>query len=285
MVTRIHYRESGVEYVLQYNASTDTIELKKNKYTLIGGIPNYFRDEWGTYVYEMVVFKETLLASRPPSHLSTDQYPLTELTTEEQAVIYEFEEIADINLQLTLESINRHRMALMAEIARATEGLNLRLLVSATIRLADSYSNQLGLWLSENILHFSPDPDRYPPRYANGQLQSTEEPQPTDEPAIPQETPSINTEGLTEEEIQENSEFIQRLLQDETISALDTPSSEKPNSNKASIDDLLREIDETLEEPVSDDETVRAAPAHRFEIPASMLASLWRQANDEDDET
>ena len=240
MVARIHYRESGVEYVLQYNSETDTIEFRKNTYTLIGGIPNYFRDEWGTYVYEMEIFKETLLASRPPSHLSTDQYPLTELTTEEQAVIYEFEEIADINLQLTLESINRHRMALMAEITRATEGLDLRLLVSATTRLADSYSNQLGLWLSENILHFSPAPDRYPPRYANCQLQGTEAPPPTDEPPISQEPPSID------------------------------------------LDDLLQEIDEVLDEPTNDDDTVRAAPSHRFEIPAETMSELWKNAKKSD---
>lgn len=43
MVTRIHYTKHGIEYVLQYDSTTDTIELRKNRYTLIGGIPNYFR--------------------------------------------------------------------------------------------------------------------------------------------------------------------------------------------------------------------------------------------------
>ena len=44
MVARIHHTKNGTEYVLQYNSKTDTIESRENRLTLIGGVPNYFRD-------------------------------------------------------------------------------------------------------------------------------------------------------------------------------------------------------------------------------------------------
>ena len=75
MVARIHHTKNGTEYVLQYKSRTDTIELRINRYTLIGGIPNYFRHEWGTYVRGMDFFKGTVLNNRPFSGLCPHPYP------------------------------------------------------------------------------------------------------------------------------------------------------------------------------------------------------------------
>ena len=108
MVARIHHRKHGVEYVLQYDSRADRIELRKNRYTLIGGIPNYFRHEWGTYVREMDFFKGTVLNHRPISGLCPHPYPLPKLSDAEKASIHEFEKIAGVNLLLTPESVQRH---------------------------------------------------------------------------------------------------------------------------------------------------------------------------------
>ena len=119
MVARIHHRKAGVEYVLQYNSRTDSIELRKNRYTLIGGIPNYFRHEWGTYVREMDFFKGTVLNHRPFSGLCPHPYPLPKLSDAEKDTLHEFEKIGGVNLLLTLESIQRHLQSLTEGAANA----------------------------------------------------------------------------------------------------------------------------------------------------------------------
>ena len=115
MVARIHHRKAGIEYVLQYKSRTDSIELRINRYTLIGGIPNYFRHEWGTYVREMDFFKRAVLNHRPTSGLCPHPYPRPKLSDAEKDALHEFEKIAGVNLLLTPESVSRHRMSLMAE--------------------------------------------------------------------------------------------------------------------------------------------------------------------------
>ena len=177
MVARIHYRESGVEYVLQYNSTTDTIELRRNHFRLIGGIPNYFRDEWGTSVYEMRIFQETLLDTRPSSN-STDQHRLPRLYPTEQALIHEFEKIASINLLLTIKSVREHRFRLMQETARSLPGID----ITTTLSFLNRFDRLSGV-------------------SARQENERDTEPPLTDEPPIAQEAPSMNTEGFTEEEM------------------------------------------------------------------------------------
>ena len=107
MVARIHHRKAGIEYVLQYKSRTDSIELRINRYTLIGGIPNYFRHEWGTYVREMDFFKRAVLNHRPFSGLCLSPYPRPKLSDAEKDALHEFEKIAGVNLLLTPESVSR----------------------------------------------------------------------------------------------------------------------------------------------------------------------------------
>ena len=52
--------------------------------------------------------------------------------------------------------------------------------------------------------------------------------------------------------------------------------------NPAEIDELLQEIDAVLEAPDSVDDTVRAAPSHYPEIPASTMSELWNKAKKQD---
>ena len=274
MVARIHYRESGVEYVLQYNSTTDTIELRRNHFRLIGGIPNYFRDATLGNAYEIQVFKRILLNARPNATLVQ--------SVEEKALIHEFEKIAGIYLCLTHESCRNYRMALMAEMARAMQGLDLQPLVSAINRLRDS--------LLENFV-VSPDMLAFPSRFADSSDVHRQElgsesfnppdPPPSTEPPIAQEISLRNTEGMTEEEIQDNLEFIARLERGESIPATEFPLRDR-NRDEAPVDELLREIDEVLEAPDSDDDTVRAAPSHHPGIPSEIMSKLWKQARDED---
>ena len=275
MVARIHYRKAGIEYVLQYNSETDTIELRRNGHTLIGGTPNYFRYEWGTSVYEMRVFTEAVLNHRPVDGLTS--FP--ELSDAEKALIHEFEQIADINLLLTPESINRHQMLEIAAHERLPSILESILedfsQSPAFNRVSTGeYLTRLGDLQGIPRLENESDSE-----YRERLDASPHTPQ-----SLRDENPDMNTEGMTEEEIEDNLEFIARLLNGESIPATEFPLRSR-NNDASDLDDFLREIDETLEEPINDDDTVRAAPAHRFYMTPSIVASLWRQANDEDDET
>ena len=289
MVARIHHRKHGVEYVLQYDSRADRIELRKNRYTLIGGIPNYFRHEWGTYVREMDFFKETVFAHRPISGLWTHPYRLPKLSDAEKAFIHEFEKIAGVNLLLTPESVQRHRQSLtegaantlaeaarsFRETARSLRGLDLNPLISYTNRITD-----LQRRLAETLLATGDLEERlsHPPHQP-----------PSTEPRVVQE-PShlVNTEGLTDEQIQENLEFIARLQNGESIPATEFPlrdrNHEEQNheNEEAAFDAFMKEIDEVLESDDNDDETVRGAPSHHPEIPAEIMSSLWKQARQED---
>ena len=277
MVARIHHRKHGVEYVLQYDSRADRIELRKNRYTLIGGIPNYFRHEWGTYVREMDFFKGTVLNHRPFSGLCPHPYPLPKLSDAEKDTLHEFEKIAGVNLLLTPESIQRHLQSLtegaanaLSEAARTLQGLDLNPLISFANRITDSQRR-----LAETLL-------------ATGDLTQRLS-QPFNAPPVVQE-PShlVNTEGLTEEQIQENLEFIARLQNGESIPATEFPlrdrncEAQNHDTEEAAFDRFMKEIDEVLEADDSDDETVRAAPSHHPEISAERMQSLWKQARQED---
>ena len=98
----------------------------------------------------------------------------------------------------------------------------------------------------------------------------------------------MNTEGLTEEQIQENLEFIARLQSGESIPATEFPlrdrnrEAQNRDTEEAAFDAFMKEIDEVLESDDSDDETVRGAPSHYPEISAERMQSLWKQARQED---
>ena len=112
---------------------------------------------------------------------------------------------------------------------------------------------------------------------------------PSTEPRVVQE-PShlVNTEGLTEEQIQENLEFIARLQNGESIPATEFPlrdrnrEAQNHDTEEAAFDAFMKEIDEVLESDDSDAETVRGAPSHYPEISAERMQSLWKQARQED---
>ena len=206
MVARIHHRKEGVEYVLQYKSRTDSIELRKNRYTLIGGIPNYFRHEFGTYVREMDFFKRAVLNHRPFSGLCPHPYPRSPLSDVEKDALHEFEKIAGVNLLFTPESIQRHRQSLtqgaanafseaarsFRETTRTLQGLDLNPLLSFANRIMDSQRRLIERRLAIGDTAFST-------------VQRLEHPTFSNEPPVVQE-PShlVNTEGLTEEQIQEN---------------------------------------------------------------------------------
>ena len=325
MVARIHHRKEGVEYVLQYKSRTDSIELRKNRYTLIGGIPNYFRHEWGTYVREMDFFKRAVLHHRPTSGL----WPHRKLSDAEKDALHEFEKIAGVNLLLTPESIQRHRQSLtqgaanafseaarsFRETARTLQGLDMNPLLSFANRIMDSQRRLIERRLADSMVTnfvVTPDMLAFPSRYADGDAVAQEEnesntsirqrlrremaerlldppdPPPTNAPPIAEETPSVNTEGMTEEEIQECQEFIQRLQNGESIPATEfplrdsNPDTETPQNAEAAFDAFMKEIDEVLESDESDAETVRGAPSHYPEISAERMQSLWKQARQED---
>ena len=321
MIARIHHTKHGTEYVLQYTCITDTIELRINKYTFIGGIPNYFRHERGKSFLEIPYFKEILRNSRTISGI--DQFP--ELTEDEEALIHAFEEVSDNHLLLTPESVRRFQLSSMAEMTRSMRSLDLQTLISAASRLADNLvqefavtshvaashlarfssrnadgsevtepetdteqeQNTLTEAEAENIRQqLQPDEGLRVNRYEAEHIAHTGSPPPTDEPPIAQETPSVNTEGLTEEQIQENLAFVARLLNGETISARDNPPLPNPNSEDAStpdpntteIDDLLIEIDETLSDTTRDSDEVWGAPTHTPYLDADTMSQLWKQA-------
>ena len=358
MVARIHHRKEGVEYVLQYKSRTDSIELRKNRYTLIGGIPNYFRHEWGTYVREMDFFKRAVLHHRPTSGL----WPHRKLSDAEKDALHEFEKIAGVNLLFTPESIQRHRQSLtqgaanafseaarsFRETARTLPGIDTtqiriaREAAESFRETAESFliAREAGIPRQENeddtdsqrrladsmVTNFVVTPDMlaFPSRYADGDAVAQEEneddtnpfrqrlrprlaenflptgdleqrlsdppdpPPPTNAPPIAEETPSVNTEGMTEEEIQECQEFIQRLQNGESIPATEfplrdsNPDTETPQNAEAAFDAFMKEIDEVLESDESDAETVRGAPSHYPEISAERMQSLWKQARQED---
>ena len=284
MVARIHHRKEGVEYVLQYKSRTDTIELRKNRYTLIGGIPNYFRHEWGTYVREMDFFKRAVLHHRPASGF----WPHRKLSDAEKDALHEFEKIAGVNLLLTPESIQRHRQSLtqgaanafseaarsFRETTRTLQGLNLNPLLSFANRIMDSQRQLIERRLVENLLPTS-DLEQRLSEPLNAAVQTDN-------------NTEMNTEGLTEEQIQENLEFIARLQSGESIPATEFPlqdrNREEQNheNEEAAFDAFMKEIDEVLESDDSDDETVRGAPSHYPEISAERMQSLWKQARQED---
>ena len=187
MIARIHHVKNGIEYVLQYNSNTDTIESRKNRLTLIGGVPNYFRESGLKTALEAHTFKITLRNWRPLTIFSEalNRLPaplnrLPALSDEEKDLIHEFEKIAEINLYLTPESVRA-------------------------------------------------------------------------------ENPNMNTEGMTEEQVQDNLEFVARLLNGETIPATEFPSRDL-NNNDAVLDRLLKEIEEAIED--NDTDRVRGAPTH-----------------------
>ena len=85
MVARIHYTKNGTEYVLQYNSKTDTIESRENRLTLIGGVPNYFRDSGLGTALEVHTFKITLSNWRPLTLFSEALNRLPMLSDEEES--------------------------------------------------------------------------------------------------------------------------------------------------------------------------------------------------------
>ena len=250
MVARIHHTKEGVEYVLQYNIRSDTIELRIIKHTLLGRFPNYFRHEFGTYVREMDAFREILRSTRTTAGI--DRLPY--LTDTEKDAIHEFESIAGIHLRLTSESVSRYYQIAMQgaanglqaatesfrETARALQGLDLSPLIASTNILANLQLESLAR-----------SPAFNPPAQENatdcrqrirrelrhdllptGNLEERlsepfnvpDPPPPTDEPPPPQEAPTLrNTEGLTEAQIQETEAFVARLLNGESIPATEFP--------------------------------------------------------------
>ena len=329
MIARIHHLKHGTEYVLQYTCQTDTIELRILKHTLLGRFPNYFRHEFGTYVREMDAFGNILRNWRPLSGLCPHPDYLPQLSAEEKVLIHEFEQIANINLMLTPESENRFYQTAMQgaangfnasleslrEVASNMQGLDMNPLLGY---MNGRVSRQLAAFAA------SADMLAFPRRYADEEAVAQEEnesntsirqrlrremaeyflstgdleqrlsdppdpPPPTNAPPIAQETPDVNTEGMTEEEIQENEEFIQRLLNGETISAREFPlrnrdrSEETPQDAEADLDAFLNKIDDTLETAGSDADTIRAAPSHHPAIPVETMMHLWRQARRDED--
>ena len=319
MIARIHHTKNGTEYVLQYNRKPDTIELRIIKHTFIGGIPNYFRHAFGTYVREMEAFKDILRNWRPLSGLSPHPDYLPQLSAEEKVLIHEFEQIANINLRLTPESVSRSHQNQAAMQGAAN------VLQASTESLRDAVSNLQGLDMNPLISYLNFRVDRQlvalaqwheqnPPtaaevenirqrlgmpddlqqelridRYEVGHIANIGSPAPMNEPPIPQEAPTLrNTEGLTEAQIQENQEFITRLLNGETISARENPplpnpnsedtSAPDPNTDDADIDDFLKEVDETLSDTTRDSDEVWGAPTHTPYLNADTMSKLWKQA-------
>ena len=319
MVARIHHRKEGVEYVLQYDSRTDSIKLRINRYTLIGGIPNYFRHEWGTYVREMDFFKRTVLNHRPFYGLRPHPYPRPPLSDAEKDALHEFEKIAGVNLLLTPESISRHRMSAMAETAQLP-GID----TTSTVSFLSRIAREAGIPRQENedetdlqrrhelnmatetayladlpgldrtsIVSYQDVLSRYlrSPQDANDvDASPPDSPPPTDSPPIPQEAPTLrNTEGLTEEQIQETEVFVARLLNGETLSARENPPLPNPNTdastpdpNTTEINDFLKELDAVLEDTAHESDEVWGAPTHYPEISAESMQSLWKQAREED---
>ena len=280
MFARIHHLKHGTEYVLQFNRKTNTIELRIIKHTLLGRFPNYFRHKWGTSCYEMDCFQKHLRLWRLPSGFSPypDSVPL--LSDEEKALIHKFEQIAGINLRLTPESVSRHRLGSMQEIARLP-GIDTSAMISYSeilSRLRPNTDRRSAIYaqLDENFRQRLQMPNHLQQALRVDTITETEAPPPTDEPPIPQETPTLrNTEGLTEEQIQETEQFVARLLNGETLSARENPPLPNPNTdedtdtptdvNEAVLDRLLKDIEEAIE--YNDTEKVQGAPTHPFHLP------------------
>lgn len=260
MVTRIHYRRNGNEYVLQYDSDRDKVEFRINRYRLIGSIPNYFRDEWGTYVREIDAFKETLLDSKPssrvtplplllPEFANEEQVSLPELTDAEIKAIDDFEDIASITLLLTPKSVENSRKArltAMREVAQLP-GVDMTQSVNYAQVLSDCHRTAL-VW---NI-----DPT---------EIES--------EPANEDQDHIEDEEGeLTDEESQEIQAFVDTFAETIRLSRTQVP--------HRNIDEFINEIDETLD--ANSDDSVRGAPT-RY-LPDFILDQHSRQSRNEDDE-
>ena len=313
MVTRIHHIKQGVEYVLQYNIRSDTIELRIIKYSLLGRFPNYFRHKSGTSFLEIAAFKEVLRSIRTAS--GVDLFP--ELTEDEATIIHAFEEIADIHLLLTPKSVSKYYQTAMREAAnglqaaaesfretaRALQGLDLRPLIASTNILANRRLESLARSpvfnppSQENAIDYRQRirrelrHDLLPTGNLEERLSVPDPPPPTDEPPIPQEAPTLrNTEGLTEAQIQETEAFVARLLNGETLSAREYPPLPNPNSEDAStpdpdtteIDAFLKELDAVLDDPIHETDEVWGAPTHTPFLDADTMSKLWKQAKQQD---
>ena len=313
MVTRIHHIKEGVEYVLQYNIRSDTIELRIIKHTLIGGIPNYFRHEFGTYVREMDAFRDILRSTRTTAGINLLPY----LTDTEKDAIHEFESIAGIHLRLTPESVSRSYQTAMRgaanrlqaaaesfrETARALQGLDLRPLIASTNILANQRLESLARSAAfnppsqENAIDYGQRirrelrHDLLLTGNLEERLSVPDPPPPTDEPPIPQEAPTLrNTEGLTEAQIQETEAFVARLLNGESIPATEFPlrdfqaDTSPPDPDTTEIDAFLKELDAVLDDSTHETNEVWGAPTHTPFLDAETVIRLWKQANRTDNQ-
>ena len=271
MIARIHHVKNGIEYVLQFNCK-DTIELRIIKHTLLGRFPNYFRHEWGTSCYEMDIFQEALRNSRPYINFLQVHLPhrIPRTTNEERDLIHAFEKIAGINLMLTPESVRKRRLESMRELA-CLPGIDISATVSyASVLQSLRRSNEQTPTEEEPVQNAIPRM----PEALEEQLTHTPE-------SLRAANPDMNTAGLTEEQVEENLEFVARLLNGETIPASEAPL-RNPDNNDDDIDGFLKEVDEVLENTPQDSDEVCGAPAHRLEIPAPVMTQLWKQAKDQD---
>ena len=278
MIVRIHHVRNGIEYVLQYNSKTDTIESRENRLILIGGVPNYFRDNGLGTALEAHTFKITLRNWRPSlcfsealNRLPAPLNRLPMLSDEEKDLIHEFEKIADINLCLTPESVSRHRVSEMQEIARLP-GIDISSPLRYTRLFCDNFANANEQTSTEEESVQNAMPRM--PEVLEEQLIHTPE-------SLRAAHPDMNTEGMTEEEVQENLEFVARLLNGETIPATEFPSRDS-GVDDDDIDKLLKKIDTTLNDENHQHDEVCGAPTHRLEIPAPVMSRLWRSAQGED---
>ena len=209
------------------------------------------------------------------------------LSDEEKALIHEFEKIANINLCLTPESVSRHRLDNMQEMARLT-GADLTLTSSHTSHVFREMQASLSTeWdMIARQRQLSEDVVNAVEQLSNLRMRMREElaEQLTHTPeSLRAAHPDMNTEGLTEEQVQENLEFVARLLNGETIPATEAPPQES-DVDDDDIDGFLKDVETLLDEPDPSTDEVFGAPAHRLEIPASVMSQLWRQAQGEDTE-
>ena len=280
MVARIHYVRNGIEYVLQYNSNTDTIESREHLLMLIGGVPNYFRDNGLGTALEVHTFKITLRNWRPLTTFSEALNRLPMLSDEEKTLIHKFEEIADINLCLTPESVSRHRLESMQEIARLP-GIDISATVSyASVLQSLRRSNEQAPTEEESVQNVIPRM----PEALEEQLTHTAD-------SLRAANPDMNTEGLTEEQVEENLEFVARLLNGETLSARENPPLSNPNTddtdsapdpNLAETDTLLKEIDDVLADEAKTSDEVWGAPTHIPFLDADTMSKMWKQAKAQD---
>ena len=295
MVSRIHYTEAGVEYVLQYNIRSDTIELRIIKYSLLGRFPNYFRHKSGTSFLEIATFKEVLRSIRTAS--GVDWFP--ELTEDEATVIHTFEEIADIHLLLTPKSVSKYYQTAMQgaanglqaateslrETARSLAGSDMSPIIEYMNGVAHSYLSAFARWHAENL----PTAEEVRNitqhlRMPHGRQQQLRVDSPNDDDTETQRVSLAQLPGLDRTSILSYQDVFDRLIRVPYPENDVDASTPDPDADDADIDTFLKEIDETLSDTTRDSDEMWGAPTHTPYLDAETIKQLWKQANRTDNQ-